>query len=49
MNINKKILVSIATFIQGKKIRDLNRNSRQTRIYTDKLIIRSLNQYGKKH
>ena len=43
IKLNRKLKVTIATFIRGKKVRDIARNTRQIRIQTDKLINKSLN------
>ena len=43
LKINRKIKMSLATLIRGKKVRDMARNTRQIRIQTDKLINKSLN------
>ncbi len=43
IKVNRKIVVIVATFLKGKKVRNMARNTRQTRIYTNKLLDKHLN------
>jgi len=48
MRKEKKLIINLTSFLIGKKIRDLNRETRQLRIATRKRVDESLNRYGKK-
>jgi hypothetical protein len=47
MKRNKKMVVSIASFLKGKKIRDISRETRQLQISTKKRITDSENKWNK--